>query len=64
MDMSKFWILIRSSLELWALFELAFWIYCRWKKRSLEARRAYAPNVLWKPQGERMRLLENFLSNT
>ena len=28
-------------------------IIARWKKWTLEARRAYAPNVLWKSPGER-----------
>ena len=40
---SKFWILTRSSLELWALFELAFWIYCRWEEREPRAKERTRP---------------------
>ena len=50
---SRLWIILRSVLETWTLFELIFWLYFRCKKWSLEARRAYQPRVLWKAQGER-----------
>ncbi|CAE8698497.1 unnamed protein product, partial [Polarella glacialis] len=56
-------ILARSALEIWALFETLFWVYFKLKKRSLEARRAYQPSLLWKPPGERRKLLHNFLAN-
>eukprot|EP00931_Biecheleriopsis_adriatica_P048161 TRINITY_DN27822_c0_g1_i1.p1 TRINITY_DN27822_c0_g1~~TRINITY_DN27822_c0_g1_i1.p1 ORF type:complete len:689 (+),score=129.63 TRINITY_DN27822_c0_g1_i1:36-2069(+) len=38
-------------------------VYCKFKQRSLESRRAYQPAVLWKAPGERRKLLSKFLAN-
>ncbi|CAK0837420.1 unnamed protein product, partial [Prorocentrum cordatum] len=59
------WLILgKTLLESWATLELLFLLSRTWKKRSLEARRAYQPAMLWKAPGERMKLLSSFLSST
>mmetsp|Transcript_93494 Transcript_93494/g.204715 ORF Transcript_93494/g.204715 Transcript_93494/m.204715 type:complete len:724 (+) Transcript_93494:57-2228(+) len=53
----------RTVLEIWATTEVLFFIYFRWKKKSLESKRSYSPSVLWKEPGERKRLLISWLEN-
>jgi pimeloyl-ACP methyl ester carboxylesterase len=53
----------RTAVEVWALMEVGFWFYFRWKKRSLEERRSYQPAILWKARGERLASLQKMLAS-